>query len=245
MVINSRFKDYDDRIRAFGRDPAIVYHRKDRSEVNFKYRNLRIDYETKLGPLRLGNKTVHLDYTPFVIGFSGKIYPGMRVVVRENPEGKPINEKFVYSLRDWTGLLDGNGFKYGKFELQRYQAFFEVNNWAPLCELFQKYKVPIFAWHHEWENDYTSGRSFDQHGSEIKRSQRYRTQPLVLNPQLRPYDFITVKDPPTAFQEIYMFISGVLGVPERPMVQISDIEKAKKHGHDGKYSFRKPPKPKR
>ena len=79
---------------------------------------------------------------------------------------------------------------------------------------------------------------------EIPRSRMRakRQSELILNPELRKYDFVTVKDPPAAFQEIYMYISGVLGVPARSMVEISDREKARKHGHDGKYSFKKPPR---
>jgi len=38
-----------------------------------------------------------------------------------------------------------------------------------------------------------------------------------------------------------MFISGVLGVQVRPTVEISDKDKQAAKGHDGEYSFKKPP----
>ena len=42
-----------------------------------------------------------------------------------------------------------------------------------------------------------------------------------------------------------MFISGVLGVGERPIVKISDKNKIIEHGFDYKWSFRKESKGKK
>ena len=58
---------------------------------------------------------------------------------------------------------------------------------------------------------------------------------------MKNYRFVQIKDPPTAFQDIFMYIAGVIGITEPVTVKISDKELAKKKGHDGKYSFRKPP----
>jgi hypothetical protein len=45
-----------------------------------------------------------------------------------------------------------------------------------------------------------------------------------------------------AFQEIQMFISGVLGIDENPTVEVSDKDKIISRGFDYKWSFRKEPK---
>jgi hypothetical protein len=66
----------------------------------------------------------------------------------------------------------------------------------------------------------------------------------ILNPCLKDIHFAAVKDPYSAFQELSMYISGVLGGKSPKMVEISDKEMAAKKGHDGKYSFRKPPEKK-
>jgi hypothetical protein len=63
---------------------------------------------------------------------------------------------------------------------------------------------------------------------------------IEINPCLREYNFAKIRDPFSAHQELYMFVSGVLNQPERPMVAISDSDKIHKHGFD-KYSFRKLP----
>ena len=48
-----------------------------------------------------------------------------------------------------------------------------------------------------------------------------------------------------AFQEIEMYISGVLGINNKPTVEISDKNKIVGRGFDLKYSFRKDPEKKK
>lgn len=58
---------------------------------------------------------------------------------------------------------------------------------------------------------------------------------------LKDYKFIKVLDPVQAFQELSMWVGGVLPQPGRPMVEITDnAVKIAKHGMD-KTSFRRPP----
>ncbi|MBI2433967.1 MAG: hypothetical protein HYV26_13955 [Candidatus Hydrogenedentes bacterium] len=51
---------------------------------------------------------------------------------------------------------------------------------------------------------------------------------------------MAIKDAVTAFQEIHMYISGVLGVSANPTVTLSDTMIQAKHGFDSEFSFRKP-----
>ena len=131
MVINSRFRDYYDKIRAFGRDPSIVYNRKTSGVKDFKLPKLYLSSAKDLGSLRVGGKIVLLDESSFLIGFCGKIYPGIRVAVRPGPDELPIKEKFVYSLESWLGLLDGNKIRYNKYGRQSYQEFFDPHEMVP------------------------------------------------------------------------------------------------------------------
>lgn len=64
---------------------------------------------------------------------------------------------------------------------------------------------------------------------------------VVLNPPLKDIAFWRAVNAFSAFQEISMFLGGVLGSEGRPMVEISDAVRAEKHGLD-RTSFRKPPK---
>jgi hypothetical protein len=59
-------------------------------------------------------------------------------------------------------------------------------------------------------------------------------------PSLKELQFAKVFDPYMAFQEITMWIGGVLSGMENPTAQITDdMIKAEKHGFDRKLSFRK------
>lgn len=59
------------------------------------------------------------------------------------------------------------------------------------------------------------------------------------NPVLRNYQFSKAVDPFTAFQEISMFLTNIIGIEENPTVEVSDKSKLEGHGFD-KGSFRHP-----
>lgn len=62
---------------------------------------------------------------------------------------------------------------------------------------------------------------------------------LIVNPILKHYDFARRVPPFEAFQKISMFISN-LASPEKPIPELTDLERAEKRGFD-KWSFRTPP----
>ena len=70
-----------------------------------------------------------------------------------------------------------------------------------------------------------------------------RDDAFIINPILKDYEFYKVVDAFTAFTELQMFISGVLGVGEKEIVEIEDKYKIGQHGFD-KWSFRKEPQKK-
>jgi hypothetical protein len=63
---------------------------------------------------------------------------------------------------------------------------------------------------------------------------------LIINPVLNDFEFIKVIDPVTAYQEISMWIGGVLPKSDNAMINITDEDRIKQHGFD-KRSFRKDP----
>ena len=87
-------------------------------------------------------------------------------------------------------------------------------------EPFIKYNTPIIV-----QFSYYNWRKGTNEGTEI-------------NARLNIFQFQKIKDPMTAFQEIQMFISGVLGTPEKETIQISDNDMRDKKGFD-KWSFRR------
>lgn len=73
----------------------------------------------------------------------------------------------------------------------------------------------------------------------IRKYSRYRDEyTFVENGRLRDFDFQSVKDPYTAFQELYQFLANQAR-PEPEMIETSDETRLEAHGFDKKFSFRK------
>ncbi len=88
-----------------------------------------------------------------------------------------------------------------------------------------EYNTPAFVYDCDWSEDNFGGN--------------YRHS-FVINPKLKDLQFYKVFDAFTAFQEISMFLGGVLGVGEKEIIEIEDKYKIGQHGFD-KWSFRKEP----
>ena len=177
----------------------------------------------------------HNKYTlyKFYVGFCGKIYPA--VEVQKSIDGI-IKSNCYYSAEEYFKFLQDESIDLEKIKQERYfgsdysfrtkdsiKIFFKSQSIFQkyLEPKFQEHKCPVFI----YGTDLMSG---------------YERKPiLILNPSLIAVKFAKVKDPATAFQDLYMFISGVLGVETKPMIEISDRDKQKKYGHDSFYSFKK------
>lgn len=75
------------------------------------------------------------------------------------------------------------------------------------------------------------------------KSPYYAGKPLhvMLNPSLAAFHMQSVIDPYQAWQDISMFIGGVMPGRQSPMVQLTDESRIVKAGFDTKYSFRRRP----
>ena len=231
MRIISKFKDYYDNISAQYLDKDIVYMRKTR------WHQFTRNEKRPLGHLYLFNYELTMASEKFdvlqeIIGFCGELYPVISFKTKDVREtmkacfynfeqvaefylenkldDDPRNLKYDY--RRWTRNSS-------KSRLNEYHNFFarqEINQ--GVIDLFEKFQTPVFILRHKDKSDLE----------------------IEMNPMLRNYNFQKIKDPFSAHQELYQFISAKLHQPERPMVQISDKDKIYKHGFD-KFSFRKLP----
>lgn len=240
MLIVSKFRDYYDSVLSYGVDKSVVYNRKSEIlQLSEKIWKDAPSYETK-GEVRLsgprGREHHSYEINQYLIGFCGKIYPVSRVDWDQLSTHYPASREYFYDAEEYIGYL-----KQQKIPLEKHyriwhrskpydhrteqgiRGFFEFD-WSKYTSLFQEHKCPTFV----------VGRQLQSEWPRAKIN-------LELNPCLKDHKFGRVKDSVTAFQQIYMFISGVLGTPERPMVELNDKELAAKKGHGGKYSFRKPP----
>ena len=232
MIVRGKKKDYYDSILAWGVDKTVVYARDERQiEIKRKSHDWRSKEFSIPGPDKAywKGKDTNLAIHYFVIGFCGKLYPV--VEFRLNVTGGHRSQ-FFYDVESVNNFLNKRGIKqddYRYFWRDNFNVttvdgaknWFKTDHLSHLDKYFQQYKVPIFLL------EYSDKRNM--------------LAVLTLNPTLREFQFFKVVEPTQAFQDVYSFISGVLGVPARPTVEVSDKIKAAKKGHNGKYSFRKPP----
>jgi len=236
MLIASDFKDYYDSGAAFGIDKTCVYARRNSVQPYHTVHAKKLGYDESYS-----ENTV----IKFAVGFCGTIYPAIQI---RNDITK-INDTF-YDPQTCIKFLRKIGFGLKQPE-QKYRyyyrdprydedirsedgikRFFErpdrPHYWKSYEPLFLEHKTPIFR------VGYNIVPGWDRH-----------SQLLEINPNLKKIKFQKIKDPTTAFQDIFMYISGVLGTPERPMVEIEDKYKQQQHGHDDPYSFKRSPTKKR
>lgn len=237
MIIASKFRDYYDSISTYGIDKTCVYQRaefvlKGEFEVPGN-RWSHWPYEEEFAKVKSGAKSTYR-VSKFVIGFCGNLYP---VVIIEK-EKKDKKETFAfYNVGKILAFIAKENIdvepRYSYYSSREFtiksesslKNFFDVTNFSKLKDQFHNHLCPVFVY----------GR-FSTTESGIRK-----TEKLILNPRLKNYRFVQVKEPQIAFQELYMYLSGVIGSSAPAMVEIKDKELAEKRGHGDRYSFKKPP----
>lgn len=262
MHIISKYHDYYDTVMKAGIDKTLVYKRE-LAEFTIKanpYKSWeQTDSQSMMAfaeELRYNLPKVHnrewatmkeeFYATPVVVGFCGKMHLGYKLeaqpwgayskmvthyawstndvicFLKENKLEESLllflseEEKLSKTYRRYGNSFKGKFRKFRKFELDEIFSLYE--NDTRFTNMFIQYHTPVFAWEFR-KNDYDIT--------------------LKVNPVLTEYEFIKHIDPYTAFQEISMYLGGVLGVGQPEMVTVSDEHKALKHGMD-KTSFRTP-----
>jgi len=237
LKILSKFQDYYDSALAFGQDESIVFKRfKEESELG-KDEKIPFDLPLKCpcNDRWFAGFDKHLPncyLSNFVIAFCGKLYYGVRLEYSfMSKEGITTSEgtQHFYSKESFDKFLLSKGVK-SKEQKKSFVPFWEK-------------KVPL-------------GYLEDQ-GSEELKEKLIENKVVVasciepsalylggkiftLNPRLKDFDFIKMVDPYTAYQELSMYIGGILAPESKPMIQVSDKDRVQQHGFD-KWSFRKMP----
>ena len=246
MYIIAKNKDYyDGVIGTVGIDKTIVYERiideiteKNKKPKQFQHKTF--SWEDGNPFLSVCNARVDRDKTNhnyedvhgFIVGFCGKLYLGW---------------KFEYKYEEWdydenrktekTGTDIIYGYEKAKEFLKPYwrnnleDEIKYVMDYDPI-NIFREINAPVFI----YDSDTFITRG--DYGS-IKNMGLF-----IINPILKDYEFYKVVDAFTAFQELQMFISGVLGTGEKEIIEVADEHKITQHGFD-KWSFRREPSKKR
>jgi hypothetical protein len=227
--IVSKFKDYYDCGLAQGIDDDVLYVREHK-EVDQKHPFLH--RESISGGVRHRRFNRYMSYEPgielLMIGFCGRIYP--LAIVRYEIKRPPnlwdtrSRERTCY-FYDLDSIVENAKRIRLRIDDDKHPLRFTLwgrvwhhfkepePEWKQLENWFQEYKVPAFIAHYP-----TAG---------------------LLNPCLKDFEFYKIFDAWTAFQELSMFIPGVLGGSANPTVEVGEEYRIAGHGYD-KGSFRMP-----
>lgn len=228
MLILSDFRDYYDNIMHTGIDKRCIYNRNT-TTIHFSESN-RIN--KKYGDSFLSDTLRDIstafwfrrDISVMLLGFCGTFHP-MIYVSDEN--------KYFYNYKEFEEYIDTisrvkgqekrfNSKVYGKYTAKEKTLIgakklfaFNSNHYN---DIFYDMKTPVV----------------------LIEAQSYYGSTITINPMLDRIGFGRIKDSYSCYQEIYQFMSGVLGVGNRPMVEISNNDMIVKKGFDLKTSFRHP-----
>ncbi len=262
MRIISKFQDYYDSALAFGHDEHVVFERKETEYLMNSPRSMFSgtkplsypkEYEFMKPDLRprgasnylrhkydTNRKGFEFTFYPITVAFCGKIYCGIEIKYRKDGYMGEWSSNFAYDYKSYTTLLLKYGLGFTEKKNTRRWSWESDSRGSPLCaEDVDKYFSRV-------GEDRTS--FFADKGKPIAICKREEdssgNHKIRFNAALSSVAFYKVFDPYTAFQELDMFISGVMTRDGNPMAGISDIDLRDKHGFD-KMSFKKAPTKKR
>lgn len=237
MYIISKNKDYyDGVVGSMGVDKSIVYERT--MVVNEDYNKFPEPFTFKKSwerkrdnPFRnlsghgVKRESIYEDGSPFIVGFCGKLYIGWKLY-REIETNRHILSypelvtSITYDVESVKKHIKKTSWRSKLIDDLAY-----ISSYNPI-DIFRKLKVPIFI----FDSDYD--RKF------IRTYTHRRNEVFITNPTLKDYEFYRVQDSFAAFQEIQMFMGGVLGRGEKEIIEVEDKYKIAQHGFDNK-SFRR------
>lgn len=252
MRIVSKFSDYYDSVMGYGQDLTTTFVRKaeevpkDSPLVNVlssRDQFNRVGHMASRHPVPVEKCKLPYKWMSahtFRVYFCGKTYRGVRVCFDEKKDffAPSYKDHYAYDFEDLSQFLQTHGllvkdicrgyFSREHEALKNLQFFLEKQGTDELMEQLIKHRVVIAR--------YTDSR-WNADG-------RYWAEHWETNGSLAEVKFFKVVDPYTAFQELDMYLSGVLGQQAREVVNISDKDRIHQRGFDD-YSFRKLPQEKK
>lgn len=227
MKLHTDFHDYYDTAVGFGTDENVHYNRFTRTIE--KDVNLKPDFPPS-------------DYTNYgstlVLGFSGEIYPLIRVIKFDEETHQPKFIYYTYSYEEYFERMLKTDWLVEEIKSSLWFQRRKQNEREIKKELTKKLaKRRINQFFEDWREKDDSIFVAHQVPVWLMDLDRYN-QKITLNPKLAELDFERIKDANEAFQEISMYVANVL-VEQKETAPIEDKYRIEQHGFDLKTSFRK------
>lgn len=236
MRIISKFKDYYDTVQIYGVDNKTTFIRKTSDPISSKTLDILasdFDWPGKSTFRKIPWNATNVTLIPhdyLLLFFCGAVYP--IVVYQEILNNTNIKLTYCYDINAIDTLMIKHKVeKY--FEKEKYISWFiDLRRKNKIKELFNIpiNKNKVVTLHHKIESPYFIFSLYDS--------------TIIINPILKNLQFFRIIDAFKAYQEIYMFISGILGGKSPKIIEVSDEIRKYKHGFD-KWSFKTTPKDKK
>lgn len=242
IIAKKNEKDYYDGVAGTtGIDKTVVYQREiieldeDRMPEFFRKRGSFWKKHNEnpfrqLGYHRLKKefRNVCDEQAYFIVGFCGRLYIGWKLYREIDKTTGKISTEFTYDIDYMKSILEEKSW-HGSLE----DSINYIRNFDAI-QIFRDLNAPVFV----YDGDY--GRCYIQ-----RNFSNHHKANFIINALLKDYEFFKVVESFHAFQEIQMFMGGVLGKGEKEIIEVADKYKITQHGFDYKWSFRKEPKNKK
>lgn len=240
--------DYYDSALAYGRDDEVVFVR-DNKEVpddecplwnGYKHVIIKGHHwscEHLKSKSSLNDQTISLDILPVSVYVAGKHYGGMKIQDRNTLQKTQV----FWDADQFESYVNSLGRKIATPDPRRDQWQSGAIN-SPFANV-KSFMTPRDASPKQMDwliNNRVAVAIWCDHNTHYYREKiKWHCNAAEKHWSLREYDFARSMDPYTLFQELSMFVGGVLPRNPNPMVVIKDDKiKIAKHGFD-KWSFRK------
>ncbi|HWW95487.1 MAG TPA: hypothetical protein VN375_19110 [Vicinamibacteria bacterium] len=239
MKIISPFHDYYDGVQSLGQDKSLVYLRQRQEVVAPQRRDYPEPPDAHLGGwLRSGlkfeewyGKSCRVFARPLWVAVAGKVYRGYRLLRRSLSGGATYEVEadrvaFAWDLPALTVLAVEMGVPDPLLSRAKKSSSF------PGLEWLSRQGTEELPGRLAEAGIVISAAYLDHEGAKDR-------DPLILNPQLAAFQFGKVMDAFQVYQEIAMWVGGVLPQRGAMTATVSDADRYVEHGFDPKTSFRK------
>lgn len=240
------FHDYYDGVQFLGQDRSIVYLRLREEILDPITRRTYPEppdahlgqwWSDTPGPRIEEYRGTHCKIFahPFWLAVAGRVYRGYRLIQRLTDLPYTDHVSFAYSARSLTAAVVAMGAADPLRKLSRHQRQlrheFSGHDWLdPARQGSEELRDALIS-----HGIVALGAYLDHEGH--TNHSRY---PLIVNPRLADFEFYRVLPAFTVYQEIAMWIGGVLSSRATPPATVSDADRFIEHGFDARTSFRGP-----
>lgn len=236
--------DYYDNVMSYGHDDHVTFVREKDHTVLMEDIILRRNYISFYAqPVKKSDvrrftyanvfyvKDTRYDIRPICVIFCGKRYSGVKVTCSDD-----VNSWFFWDFEKFQEFLNDRGHYLNS---SRRPSAWDLRSKDGEIRYYSEEYFEVRECFKE-EMDYLIANRITIMSNDGDTIKDYRGEFWRINPyNLKDMQFYKAVDAYTAFQEIEMWIGGILPAQGNPMVVITDDKvKAEKHGFD-KWSFRR------